>query len=68
MDDLWRQTVEARLFASETRDAVDEVHRLNVEKRLTAIEDSLRWLVRLIVGGMVMGALAFALKGGFAPL
>ena len=65
MDDLWRQAIETRLIAAETRNAVDDVHRQNVEKRLSAIEDTLKWLVRLIIGGMVMGLLAFLLKGGF---
>ncbi len=65
VDEIWRTAVEARLFATETRDAVSDVHRLNVEKRLSSIEDTLKWLVRLIIGGMVMGILGYALKGGF---
>lgn len=64
MDELWRQTIETRLIATETRHAVDEVHRLNLEKRLGGIEDALKWLVRLVIGGIVMGALAFVLQGG----
>jgi len=68
MDDLWRQTIETRLIAAETRSAVDEVHRANLDKRLGGIEDTLKWLVRLIVGGMVMGFVAFALQGGLPSL
>ena len=56
---------ERRITLLETRDAVAEVHHVNVEKRLDAIEDTLKWLTRLIFGGLVMAALAYALQGGF---
>ncbi|AUQ95979.1 hypothetical protein MACH17_26960 [Phaeobacter inhibens] len=65
-EDEWRRVVERRLQALEMSNAVDEVHRTNVEKRLDSIEDILRWLVRLVVGAMIMGAIAYALKGGFS--
>lgn len=68
MDEVWRQSVEARLHFTETRDAVDEVHRLNVEKRLGSIEDTLKWLVRLILGAMILAILGLALQnGGLIP-
>ena len=66
MDDEWLASIERRLIAVETRNAVDEVHRSNVASRLTAIEDTLKWLVRLIIGGLLMAALAYAVQGGFA--
>lgn len=65
VDNEWVETIERRLVKLETRNAVDEVHRLNVAARLEAIEDVLRWLVRLIIGGLLMGALAYAMQGGF---
>ena len=64
--DEWARTIDRRIHALETRSAVEEVHRLNVEKRLESIEDSLRWLVRLIVGAFIMAGIAYALNGGFA--
>ncbi|MGB1215524.1 MAG: hemolysin XhlA family protein [Pikeienuella sp.] len=71
-DDEWRASagaklseIERRLTQVETKNAVDEVHRTNVESRLGSIEDTLKWLVRLVIGGLVMAAMAFALKGGF---
>jgi hypothetical protein len=64
-DDPLRQ-IEHRLFQLETRSAVEDVHRSNVESRLSAIEDTLKWLVRLIIGALLLGAVAYALKGGFA--
>jgi len=65
MNDDWRRTIEKRLQGLELRSAVDEVHRTNVEGRLGAIEETLKWLVRLIIGAFLMGAMAYALKGGF---
>ena len=65
MDRDWFDDVSRRITALETRNAVDEVHRENVADRLGAIEDTLKWLVRLMIGGFLMGALTYALQGGF---
>lgn len=64
-DDEWKRTVDNRLAALEKQGAVDDVHRGNVEKRLSSIEDTLKWLVRLVIGAIIMAAMAYALKGGF---
>ncbi|KMW56629.1 hypothetical protein AIOL_001583 [Candidatus Rhodobacter oscarellae] len=64
MTDDWRRAVEKRLQSLELRSAVDEVHRVNVEGRLHAIEETLKWLVRLIIGAFLMGAVAYVMKGG----
>lgn len=56
--------IDARLAAVETQQAVAAVHQVNAAKRLTAIEDTLKWLVRLVVGGVVLGFVSYALKGG----
>lgn len=71
-EDGWREGVLSRLTALEVRlgevekgNAVDGAHRDYVEKRLTSIEDTLKWLVRLIIGALVLGVIGFALKGGF---
>lgn len=71
-DDSWRGGVLDRLSALEkemaslkVQSAVDEVHRQNVEKRLESIEDGQKWLIRLILGAIVMAVMAFALSGGF---
>ena len=60
--------IEARLNTLETRSAVDDVHRQSVESRLSAIEDTLKWLVRLIMGALILGVVAYALKGGLTAL
>jgi hypothetical protein len=66
MDHDWTARVELRLIALETRGAVDEVHRDNVAVRLGYIEDTLKWLVRLVIGGLLMAAVAFVLQGGLS--
>ena len=46
---------------------------LGMEKRLTTIEkdisgiqETLTWIMRIIIGGILAGAVAFILKGGFS--
>lgn len=69
----WRNTtdvrirsLESRQNAADTRDAVAEVHHTNVEKRLSAMEGTLVWLVRLIIGAMLLAVIAFVTNGGIA--
>lgn len=66
MTEDWMKTVDRRLQQVETRSAVDAVHRDNVATRLGAIEDTLKWLVRLIFGGLLLAGLTFALQGGLS--
>ncbi len=66
MDNEWTAQLERRVVALEMRNAVDEVHRVNVASRLSAIEDTLKWLVRLIIGGILMAGLTYAMQGGLA--
>ena len=60
--------LERRITALETRNAVDDVHRSNVGNRLASIEGALQWLVRLIIGGLVLAGLTYAVQGGFMVL
>jgi len=66
MTDEWRRAIEKRLQSLELRSAVDEVHRSNVEGRLGGIEDALKWLVRVILGALLIGAMAYTLAGGIS--
>ncbi|SHE40720.1 Haemolysin XhlA [Loktanella atrilutea] len=61
----WTATVEKRLVELETHHAVNAVHRINVADRLLAIEDTLKWLVRLIIGALIVGGVTYAMQGGF---
>ncbi len=56
--------LERRIAVLETRNAVDDVHRSNVGSRLASIEEALQWVIRLIIGGLVVGGLTYALRGG----
>ncbi len=58
--------LERRIIALEMRNAVDDVHRANVAARLGAIEDTLKWLVRLVIGGILMAGVTYAMQGGLA--
>ena len=59
----WVTHIERRLIELETRNAVDAVHQVNVNDRLSSIEDTLKWLVRLIVGAMILAVISIALEG-----
>lgn len=63
--EVGQQALSQRIGGVETKNAVDEVHRTNVEKRLSGIEDTLKWLVRLIIGAIILAAVTYALGGGF---
>ncbi|KQI68604.1 pseudouridine synthase [Loktanella sp. 3ANDIMAR09] len=66
MQSDWPDFVEKRLVALETHNAVAAVQMLNVSERLSAIEDTLKWLVRLIVGGLVVAGITYVVQGGLA--
>lgn len=57
--------MERRMAAAEMKNAVDEVHRVNVEKRLAGIEGTLVWLVRSIFTAVILAAVAFVVNGGW---
>jgi hypothetical protein len=38
-----------------------------VGSKVDKISDSLQWVVRLLIGGIIMAALAFLIRGGLAP-
>ena len=59
----WMDQVDKRLVDLETQNAVNAVHRLNVSDRLGSIEDTLKWLVRLIVGGLIVSMLTYVVQG-----
>jgi hypothetical protein len=68
MSDDRLMAIEVRLTAVEKALIRDEVIGEVVTKRLDKIEDTLVWLVRLIIGTIVSGLLLFIVRGGLAPL
>lgn len=38
-----------------------------VGSKVDKISDSLQWVVRLLIGGIILAALSFLVRGGFAP-
>lgn len=56
--------LEARVTALELTGARGEVHQGNIEQRLGGIEDTLKWLVRLVIGALLLGVVTFMIKGG----
>lgn len=59
--------IENRVARIETMQAVADALGKTIESRLGKIEDTLTWLVRLIIGAMIMAILAFMISGGFIP-
>ncbi len=66
MTDEWSRDIDLRLHRLETYTAVDEVHRTNVDHRLRTIEDMLKWLVRLVLGALILALIAYLVAGGFS--
>ncbi len=67
MADDWATSIEMRITALETHNAVTAVHHNNVSNRLSNIEDMLKWLVRLVIGGLILGMITYILRGGLIP-
>jgi len=77
-DEYWREKVLSRLDSVEedlhqvknsvsnlhTQEAVDQVHRDNVEKRLSSIEGGVSKLTWLIITALVVALMAFIVGGG----
>ncbi len=59
------EALERRMAHLETQMAVNGVHHETVETGLSEIRETMRWIVRLIIGSVIVAALAFAVKGGF---
>ena len=38
-----------------------------IETKLSGLSDTLTWIMRLVIGGIVLAIIAFLVRGGFAP-
>ncbi len=54
-----------RIQSLETRQAVAAVEAENIQKSLAKIEGGIGWLLKLVIGGLLAGVLAFLIRGGF---
>lgn len=66
MSDERLSAIETRLNAIEKQIAVEAVVGDGIEKRLDKIEGTLTWLVRLIIGAIVLALIGFVINGGTA--
>lgn len=56
---------DGRITKLETHTAVAAERSEHIQKSLDKLESGQSWVIRLILGGIVMAVLAFMLKGGF---
>lgn len=54
-----------RLKSVETHVAVSAERDRHIQNSLGKLESGQTWLIRLVIGGIVMGAIAFLIAGGF---
>lgn len=56
---------DGRLKSVETHVAVAAERDRHIQHSLGKLESGQTWLIRLVIGGIVMGAIAFLMAGGF---
>ncbi|MFV0408684.1 MAG: hemolysin XhlA family protein [Paracoccus sp. (in: a-proteobacteria)] len=56
---------DGRIRALETQQAVTDERAGHIKASLDEIRDGQRWLIRLVIGGILAGILAFLIRGGF---
>lgn len=56
---------ENRITKLETHTAVEAVRSEHIQQSLKKIDDGITWVLRLVIGGLIVAAIGFALNGGF---
>ena len=56
---------EGRITKLETHTAVEAVRSEHIQQSLKKIDDGITWVIRLVVGGLILAAIGFAMNGGF---
>lgn len=66
--------VEQRLLSAEKEEAIAAVHRDELRDRLARLDESFNklnnnigWLLKLIIGSLILAGINFAIGGGLAP-
>lgn len=67
MDERDRLTrVEHDMTDVKTRLAVAESNIREIREDISGIKDNTTWILRLIIGGLIMAVIAFLINGGFS--
>jgi uncharacterized Rmd1/YagE family protein len=56
--------LEKRVSALETRVAVAETNIKDIKETLSSIQNNTTWILRLVIGAIIMAMIGFLLKGG----
>lgn len=56
---------DARIAKLEIHAAGETVRSHNIERSLTEIQDGIKWITRIVIGGMAAAIVAYMMKGGF---
>lgn len=72
-DDIWREKTDARLSALEKGHAVlEKDHAVNdvvlnsIARDVGEMKETNKWLVRLVIGALVLAVLTWVVQGGIA--
>lgn len=57
-----------RIRALETLEAAAAVSRENMGDNLKSIQSDIRWLIRLVIGALLLAIIGFAMQGGFTEV
>lgn len=67
MDDKQRiSALEGEVSTLKTRVAVAESNIAEIRQDIGGIKDNTTWILRLIIGGLVMAVVGFLISGGFS--
>lgn len=56
---------DGRITKLETHTAVEAVRSEHIQKSLNKIDDNITWVLRLVVGALILAVIGFAMGGGF---
>ena len=63
-EEEWKRSMDLRMRAVEVTLATSTVMDANIDRRLGEIEGTLRWLVRLVIGTLILGILGVYVQNG----
>ena len=63
-EEEWRSSIDSRMRAVELALATSTVIDTNIDRRLGEIEGTLRWLVRLVIGALILGIIGVYVQNG----